>query len=236
MKLLKLSLISSVLLGISLPIFAQSPEDHVNHFSLGVLAGLSVDQWNLNSSDSLGVGITTSSDGHLGYSGSASGIYSFSKHWKLKISPGIQSKELDYRIDGLHFGIDFNGTGFNDSHIVYNVKATTITMPVTVEYVWGTKKILPFISLGIAGELVLKQSSDGIIYYSNGTTQPVSSGGLIRKNNVAAVASAGIYYRATGKISFSISPEFTYSLLHDAQSWNQYSFGGRAGVFYNFSK
>lgn len=213
--------------------FAQSDEETVSRFSLGVSAGLMLNQWNLNSVESPGDSVTASSNSYVGYLGNVSGTYAFSKHCKLKMAAEVQTRKSDYRLDGLHFGQDFNGTGFNDSHIIWNSKAVILAVPVTVEYVFGTKRILPFVSLGLASEFKLKETADGTVYYSDGTTDNLSSNELAKKNNVAVVAGAGIYYAVSGKISLAVNPIFTYSLLHDDLHRYVYSFGATAGIFYN---
>ncbi|HUM46327.1 MAG TPA: hypothetical protein PLD84_05335, partial [Chitinophagales bacterium] len=95
------------------------------------------------------------------------------------------------------------------------------------------KKLLPFISMGLAAEFIVNQHSDGTICYSNGTTEPVSAEDLVRQNNIAIVTGAGIYYTLKNKISLSLSPLFSYSMLEDGAKSHRYSFGVRAGVFYN---
>jgi hypothetical protein len=151
---------------------------------------------------------------------------------KLKISTEVQRKKFNYRLDGLHFYQDFDGLGFNDSHIIYDSKAIIVAVPVTVEYLFGTKKVLPFIALGLAPEFIL-ETTDGTIYYSDGTTDPTATGGVFRKSNVVAFTGAGIYYRAANKISLSIGPEFNYSLQGDMMKMHRYSFALIAGAFYN---
>lgn len=233
MKLLRLLFLLTILFVVPCTLSAQTDQNHLSHFSVGVSGGLTGDQLDLTSDEVTSDELTSGSAGHLGYLGNVSTAYRFGKHFKLSIAAELQSKHIEYRIDGLHFASDFNGTGFNDSHIIYQTKASIIAVPLTAEYIFGTKKLLPFISMGLAAEFIVNQNSDGTIYYSNGTTEPVSAENLVKQNNIAVVTGAGVYYTLTNKISLSVSPLFSYSMLEGGAKSHRYSFGVRAGVFYN---
>ena len=229
---LRYTLLSVTLCLSFLYTFAQSTESYSTHFSVGLSAGLTYDWLATKSDDQLSDGVTATSKIQTGYLGKVTLGYSFNQHWKIKCAPELQKERLNYRIDGLHFSQDFNGSGFNDSHVIYDVSATNLSIPLTVEFVFGNKRIQPFISVGGAGEFILKQNLKGVIYYSNGTTSDLS-GDFLRKTNIAITTSAGVYYNITEKTSLSVSPIFTHSFLNNSFNLHQNSLGITAGVFYN---
>src|SRR5438552_865875 len=78
--------------------------------------------------------------GHSGYGGNVSFEYSFTPHWKILAFPGIEIKklELQFNVDKLNFGDEFDGLGFNgyigtDPHIISNSEqASFFTIPVLI--------------------------------------------------------------------------------------------------------
>ena len=233
MRPIKLTTCAFILFISATSASAQSEAKPESHFAIGATVGVSFDQWNLNYLEPTGDGITASSKARTGYQGGVSFAYQLSNHWNLKAGLEVQSKHLEYRLDGLHFDQDFNGVGFNDSHIIYNTKATLLSIPVEIEYQFGTSKLVPFVSLGFSGDYVLNENPDGTIYYSNGTTETLPEAELLRKSNLALLAGAGIYYRASSAISISLNPFFHYSLFHEDQDLYTYGWGLKAGIYYN---
>jgi len=178
--------------------------------------------------------ITQSVIPHWGYSVRLEAKYAIAKKIFLTLQPGIERMELDYRLDGLHFGQDFNGIGFNDSHIIYSEQSLFFCLPLIAEYQFTAGKFSPFLSIGASADFKLSSEQSAIIYYSDGTIDSACVADLFRTNNYAAIANAGINYLITKRIGFSVSASFKYFFLRSEVDLQQYHLAGILGIYYIF--
>ncbi|MGB3075697.1 MAG: hypothetical protein WBB36_10275 [Chitinophagales bacterium] len=205
-------------------------------FSIGFEAGLFANNAVLKDNNSLPEDVTQSITGVWNFSGNIITAYYIDDRFKIKFSPGIENKQLEYRLDGLHFYQDFNGTGFNDSHVIYTEEAIAISLPLEAEYKFTTGKFSPFLSAGCATDFLMNKKYHASIYYSNGTEEIVSEAELFRNVDFALVAQGGFYFQATDNINLHANAFVKYFLLHQEIDMKQYHAGLRIGISYIIKK
>lgn len=113
-----------------------------------------------------------------------------------------------------------------------------IDLPLKVHFVFGTKRILPFVSAGFSATIFSEKTTKVISEFSDGhTTFANSSVDLgYRKFNLVAIVGTGVKYETSGGIVIIFEPvyrQFINSIMVDAGVKERpFSIGANVGLYY----
>jgi hypothetical protein len=113
-----------------------------------------------------------------------------------------------------------------------------LDIPLKFNYVFGNRKIRYISSIGVTGNIFLKETQTSIRDYADRTEKtPTSSGFEYERLNISPTISIGIDYKINNKMNFRIEPTFRYGVMKiiDAPI-TAYLFSGGVnfGFYYGF--
>lgn len=178
-------------------------------------------------------GRNNSETAKLGYTTGLNGCINFSQN--IGLETGIQYSNKGYQNlmqDLSPFYIDSTSSVKGKSVSSFHY----LDMPLKVNFIFGKRKLQFCGSVGIAANILLKQTVLATLEFEDGSTQQQKlTSTQYNKFNLSPLISAGVNYQISNSMNFKIEPTFRYGILKVANSeigtylWN---IGLNMGCYY----
>ena len=170
----------------------------------------------------------------LGYTFGLNTVYQFKQHFSVETglhysNKGCQTSKMDL------FFFEPDPSNPNQAKYIYNYHF--IDIPLKANFIFGSRKIKFFTSVGLTTNLFIKETQTNTYVYTDRTETTTISPSLmdIRKVNFTPTLSTGIDWSLHPNVNLRVEPNFQYSSLSFTNSpltGNLFSAGLKMSVYY----